>query len=322
MIALLCGILRSYLPSVKLRELDDTLEETEGLFQDAQEQGLLTDASFVTVTRQHLSALRDRTLLVRSDVHAATTPIQQFHQMSKGLSLAISVICRDVKNVRSIISTSSAEARLRLREERTRSSVPPALYTFVPPDCVPNSNTTNVTDNVHPTPLPVHMTETEAEPRMLGRVVTFTSDTITLNNDSDDDGHKDVLRNATAIRSAALCLSMSDGKLPISDSSTVAAPNCTRDNGMRLKLLLCSPSHSYISIIPSAIVMNMQSLFTVAPIYGSYLTVLIFSSYPIHQFSTVTLQHPLHPLVHLINLTHPTITIPGRLACISSSSIR
>ncbi|THH04863.1 hypothetical protein EW146_g10059 [Bondarzewia mesenterica] len=84
--------------------------------------------------------------------------------------------------------------------------------------------------------------ETEAEPRMLGRVVTFTSDTITLNNDSDDDGHKpeaaeeeftigeeDVLRNAIAIRSAALCLSMSDGKLPISDGSTVAAPNCTRD---------------------------------------------------------------------------------------------
>ncbi|THH04861.1 hypothetical protein EW146_g10060 [Bondarzewia mesenterica] len=151
MLALTAGAISWHLPSAKLQELDATLEETETLFRDAQEQGLLMDPAFVEITQRHLSALRDRTIIVRGNVHAATTFFKQCKEMFKGLSLTISFICKDVKILRSVISTSSAEARLRLRETSMNVSSPANVSNrdISPPILCRNNTSTSETMTLH-----------------------------------------------------------------------------------------------------------------------------------------------------------------------------
>ncbi|THH13161.1 hypothetical protein EW146_g7038 [Bondarzewia mesenterica] len=111
------------LPSRKMKELDAAFGETEYLFRDAQEQGLLRNAAFVECIENRLSSLRDSTVIVRSKVHSATTTLKQCIEMVKGLSTKISFLCRDVKNLRADISTSMAEEKLRLQQ----GNIPPSM---------------------------------------------------------------------------------------------------------------------------------------------------------------------------------------------------
>ncbi|THH13154.1 hypothetical protein EW146_g7037 [Bondarzewia mesenterica] len=152
-IALLAGAFNMNLPSVRIKELDATLEETENLFRDAQEQGLLMDAIFVERTLEKLQSLRNSTVVLRGKAHSATTTLQQGVEMTKGLSIKISLLCGEVKSVRAKISSTTAEAKARLQQSVTTSSAdadisnePIASSTNVSHDSVPNPIIAGVTD--------------------------------------------------------------------------------------------------------------------------------------------------------------------------------
>lgn len=49
------SIIRAFRPSKQMQELDAVLEETELLLHDAEEQGLLTDTSFLSTAKERLS---------------------------------------------------------------------------------------------------------------------------------------------------------------------------------------------------------------------------------------------------------------------------
>ncbi|KAI0049759.1 hypothetical protein FA95DRAFT_1556451 [Auriscalpium vulgare] len=117
-IALIFTLLRFYLPSARMRELDTLMEETESLFHDAQEQGLLIDPAFVSKTRSRIASLRHNVFFLRNQVYSARTVRQQTMEMLKGLSLKIGFTCEDVKVVRATISSTSAEQRKKLEEQR------------------------------------------------------------------------------------------------------------------------------------------------------------------------------------------------------------
>ncbi|KAA1476521.1 hypothetical protein DENSPDRAFT_516836 [Dentipellis sp. KUC8613] len=120
-LAIMAHLIRMFLPSVKMQELDELLTETDTLFYDAREQGLLTEQSFVRQTQEQLNVLRYRALCLRSNVHSATTGLQQCVAMAKGLSLRIVMMCKEVKIVRARISTTSVEEKMRLQESASRA---------------------------------------------------------------------------------------------------------------------------------------------------------------------------------------------------------
>ncbi|TFY54582.1 hypothetical protein EVG20_g9648 [Dentipellis fragilis] len=119
--ALLVHAIRIHLPSAKMEELDGLLIETENLFHDAQEQGLLKDSEFVQQTKQSLANFQNNALSIRSQVHSATSLFAQFLEMFKGLSMKISTILKQVKTVRAKISTTSAREKERLQEMDSRA---------------------------------------------------------------------------------------------------------------------------------------------------------------------------------------------------------
>ncbi|KAA1476519.1 hypothetical protein DENSPDRAFT_843511 [Dentipellis sp. KUC8613] len=154
-IALLIHAVRSHLPAVKMEELDGLLMETESLFHDAQEQGLLKSSRFVEQTKESLENFQNSAMAIRAQVHSATSLSAQFLEMLKGLSKRISTVSKQVKTVRAKISTTSAREKERLRQS--------ALT-----DCVPASapNTTGTLadepDSSCTPPLPVlHLDRTE-----------------------------------------------------------------------------------------------------------------------------------------------------------------
>ncbi|EIM84894.1 uncharacterized protein STEHIDRAFT_122838 [Stereum hirsutum FP-91666 SS1] len=121
-ISIICALLKAiqaYLPSKKMLDLDATLQETEELLRSAVEEGLLTDESFLRDTHTQLSVLRDSTLIIRGKVHSASTStLNEYVAVFGGLTSKVSMIYRDVKELRATISRSSAEAKLKLQEGR------------------------------------------------------------------------------------------------------------------------------------------------------------------------------------------------------------
>ncbi|TFY59642.1 hypothetical protein EVG20_g7710 [Dentipellis fragilis] len=98
-----------------MEELDGLLTETETLFHDAQEEGLLTSSRFVEQTRESLANFHNNAITIRAQVHSATSLSAQCLEMLKGLSQKISTISKQVKTVRAKISTTSASEKERLR---------------------------------------------------------------------------------------------------------------------------------------------------------------------------------------------------------------
>lgn len=49
------SIIRAFRPSKQMRELDAVVKETETLLHEAEEEGLLTDSSFLRTVKERLS---------------------------------------------------------------------------------------------------------------------------------------------------------------------------------------------------------------------------------------------------------------------------
>ncbi|KAI0049757.1 hypothetical protein FA95DRAFT_796373 [Auriscalpium vulgare] len=175
-IALFLTLIRLYLPSVRMRELDAVMEETEALFHDAQEQGLLVDKKFVSQTDVHLASLRRSVFFMRTQVYSARTPWQQAMKMLTGLSYKIGVVHDEVKDVRAVISSTSADMRNKLEEQSTSRAVSTSAgsdWTHV--SCGEHGGASCALDDE--TPLPSSSCASDSAVR---RTETFTSDTETL----------------------------------------------------------------------------------------------------------------------------------------------
>ncbi|KAH8103563.1 hypothetical protein BXZ70DRAFT_926316 [Cristinia sonorae] len=102
----------SYLPEYKLNQLDATLKDAAALLEWAIQDGLIQDSSFVKVTQRSLHRFRERTESLRASVLSASGFYKQFHAaFIGGLSTKIDRTCREVKDVRARIVTTSDEAR-------------------------------------------------------------------------------------------------------------------------------------------------------------------------------------------------------------------
>ncbi|KAI0330386.1 hypothetical protein GY45DRAFT_1323704 [Cubamyces sp. BRFM 1775] len=104
------------LPSRKLRALFDTLSETETLYTSCIEEGLLKEYEARTFSK-NISALRRRATDIRVLVHSAKTYGDDFKNLVQGVTRRINRLCKDIKKVRSKISTTSN----RERERRQRA---------------------------------------------------------------------------------------------------------------------------------------------------------------------------------------------------------
>ncbi|KAH9888343.1 hypothetical protein C8Q73DRAFT_794119 [Cubamyces lactineus] len=100
------------LPSRKLVTLFDTLSETETLYTSCIEEGLLKDYEARTFST-NLSVLQRRATDIRVLVQSAKTYGDDFKNLVQGVTRRINRLCKDIKKVRSKISTTSNRERER-----------------------------------------------------------------------------------------------------------------------------------------------------------------------------------------------------------------
>ncbi|KAG0696067.1 hypothetical protein DFH29DRAFT_952779 [Suillus ampliporus] len=111
-LGVLLGFCRSHLPSERIKELEELLGETQGLYESAVEDGLLPDDMLRRQMGERLAVLREATLKLRSRAYSATTLLKDYQEFFRGLSYSIGVVCCDAKELRaSVITTSEAERR-------------------------------------------------------------------------------------------------------------------------------------------------------------------------------------------------------------------
>ncbi|TFY77015.1 hypothetical protein EWM64_g6996 [Hericium alpestre] len=115
-LAVIFQIMRINLPSTKLKKFDTLLQETEDLLHEADEEGLLSGGDFVHQTNETLIGLRTTAQPLRSRVHMAKTIFQECLGVFTGLSVRISLLCSEVKELKADIATTSEKARETLRQ--------------------------------------------------------------------------------------------------------------------------------------------------------------------------------------------------------------
>ncbi|KAF8119546.1 hypothetical protein EV363DRAFT_1440862 [Boletus edulis] len=113
LLTLLTKVCRSHLPSNKIKALESLLDETEQFFENAVEEGLLTEPSFVQETELHIKRLKARTYGLRSRAFKATNLRQDCAEFLRGTSTAIDNTCQSLKKLRAQVVTSSEEGRSR-----------------------------------------------------------------------------------------------------------------------------------------------------------------------------------------------------------------
>ncbi|RPD57199.1 hypothetical protein L226DRAFT_561497 [Lentinus tigrinus ALCF2SS1-7] len=116
-IPLIWTIIHSQLPLAKLRQLEETLTETESLFRSVIEEGLLDPTENVPHFRRQLASVRSNADLLREQTYMATTLKKQLAAWLNGLSGEISVQCTNATGIRARICETSAEARARLSQQ-------------------------------------------------------------------------------------------------------------------------------------------------------------------------------------------------------------
>ncbi|OAX37858.1 hypothetical protein K503DRAFT_206434 [Rhizopogon vinicolor AM-OR11-026] len=121
---ILLGFCRSHLPSQRIKELEELLGETQGLYESAVEDSLLPDGMLRSQMEDKLTILRDDMLKLRSRAHSATTLLKDYQEFFKGLSYDIGVACCDVKETRASVTTTT-------EAERHRSGVHGGDYSTV-----------------------------------------------------------------------------------------------------------------------------------------------------------------------------------------------
>lgn len=124
LVPLLYVMLYSQLPSRKLKQLDEALEETASLWRSAIEEGLFCGTRYATTMGDWLhqlvqlhcthghsfltecfpNSLRVRSDELRAESHSAASFVQELKAMQQGLSKKIAMLCNQVKRTRAKIS--------------------------------------------------------------------------------------------------------------------------------------------------------------------------------------------------------------------------
>ncbi|KAJ2990121.1 hypothetical protein NUW54_g8572 [Trametes sanguinea] len=115
-------IIHTQLPCTKLRELEATFAETEGLLHTSFEAGLLGPHDVASQLHTRLDMLKQDVEDARVESHCATTYAQNVKKMLTGLSRRIRSLLGEVKKLRADISTTSAHEKERLRQLRTSAT--------------------------------------------------------------------------------------------------------------------------------------------------------------------------------------------------------
>ncbi|KAG1733118.1 hypothetical protein EDB19DRAFT_1639877 [Suillus lakei] len=106
-LGVLLGFCRSHLPSQRIKELEELLGETHGLYESAVEDGFLPDDMLRRQMGERLAVLREASFNLRSRAYSATTLFKEYQEFFKGLSYSIGVTCCDVKELRASVIVSS-----------------------------------------------------------------------------------------------------------------------------------------------------------------------------------------------------------------------
>ncbi|OAX39353.1 hypothetical protein K503DRAFT_689794 [Rhizopogon vinicolor AM-OR11-026] len=104
-ISVLLGFCRSHLPSQRIKELEELLDDTQGLYESAIEDSLLNDIHRNQMG-ERLVSLRERSLRLRSRAYSATTLLKDYQEFLGGLSYSIGVACYHVKELRASVIVS------------------------------------------------------------------------------------------------------------------------------------------------------------------------------------------------------------------------
>ncbi|CCM01523.1 uncharacterized protein FIBRA_03579 [Fibroporia radiculosa] len=118
LVQILWVVIKSQLPSSKLKVFDQTFEETESLLRLVSEEGIFVNSDYIAVTRRDLIRIRARSEKYRNATYCATTFWKQLKGIVTGLSRKISVLCDEVVEVRANISSTTEETRNKLGGER------------------------------------------------------------------------------------------------------------------------------------------------------------------------------------------------------------
>ncbi|KAI0351980.1 hypothetical protein OH77DRAFT_1429010 [Trametes cingulata] len=125
---LLYWIIKSRLPTARLRVLEDTLKETESLLSQCVEEGRLNNPAQAAEFHRNLGALRSQANDLRVETLSARTYADDFMNMMKGLSRRTKDLCEEVRVARAEISTSSS-ASLQRSSETGRTLTSPEADT-------------------------------------------------------------------------------------------------------------------------------------------------------------------------------------------------
>ncbi|KAI0691781.1 hypothetical protein C8T65DRAFT_670344 [Cerioporus squamosus] len=123
-VPLIWSCIRNQLPTAKLRELDETLTETESLLRSVVEEGLLDPARDVPHFQAHIQQFRSSAEHFREETYMATDLSKQLAAWFDGLSTRISMLSTRVKKVRANICETSVEARMQLMQQHPFASPP------------------------------------------------------------------------------------------------------------------------------------------------------------------------------------------------------
>ncbi|RPD57197.1 hypothetical protein L226DRAFT_536640 [Lentinus tigrinus ALCF2SS1-7] len=126
-VPLIWACVRSQLPTTKLRELDETLTDTESLLRSVVEEGLLDPTQHVPHFQVAIQTFRSATEHFREETYMATDLSKQLAAWFDGLSRRISVLCAQVKKVRASICETSVEARMQLMQQHPFAPPPVRL---------------------------------------------------------------------------------------------------------------------------------------------------------------------------------------------------
>ncbi|KAF9463065.1 hypothetical protein BDZ94DRAFT_1259982 [Collybia nuda] len=108
---------RAFLPTAQMKILDDLLRETKDIYVKAEAEGLLPGTLFRRQVCQQLTCFERSSDNLREDAYQATTPVDEYIGLMKGLSSKIIRISHDVKKLRSLLITTSQLERLRREQQ-------------------------------------------------------------------------------------------------------------------------------------------------------------------------------------------------------------
>ncbi|KIK04126.1 hypothetical protein K443DRAFT_93835 [Laccaria amethystina LaAM-08-1] len=105
---------RTYLPGAQMKILDELLKETRTIYEKADADGLFPSENFKEASLRMLGRMEESSVSLRERTYNATTTVQEFVALFKGLSQRIMHLSVRVKDLRAcLISTSEKERRQR-----------------------------------------------------------------------------------------------------------------------------------------------------------------------------------------------------------------